>query len=978
MRGDTPPATATNEDELLALANTGRLFEIYKDRPDEEKIAIVSRLANLPETDTSASSYERGPIMQALKLVMTLDSLDLRGARVVLGFAATSARFRWYLDFPGLVRFMERQPKGTYHDDELRHLFEHVKRGEWWYRRLDGLDITRRLQATLGIPEREAISLANATANDAELDTWMDTWVGAWMQLADAVRTANDDITSALRALSRDAIVAAAANPEAARGRNLMNLEEAGGEALFRERRPEFCSGQKELRTFDRAWLADMREQEAAWRKLGPMPDWSRSGIPGLTGLSAIRVGPEQTLVEFLRTLCSAIPGAAWTKRAAALAAGPQGATIRRAITEWLGRLEVSGLQARARLWAATANYRRFRERMLANRRVTDSAATAALLAFFDADAPWSVFDDGRFYVVGYRYDPGMLSEVAALLVRSTAWMLASWRDAETAATLRRTIELTLLKPDDRGIQEYRSLAAANACILALGTMATPEAIQALGRIRLAVRDRRVLKQIDKAMELAARSGGMSVADIEELAVPTFELDAVGAKAVMLGELTVTLRVESTTAVKVVLSGADGTVVKALPASIRADPATSAELKRLKATAKSVAQALPVHRQRIELLYLTRRTWPFAVWRERFLDHPLVGTLARRLIWTVTNADGKDRSLIWQDDRLVDAAGTPAGLRDDDVVALWHPLDASADEVAAWQAYLMRQRVVQPFKQAHREIYPLTKAERSTGAYSNRFAGHILRQHQAVTLARLRGWRATFLLGGRPSEEPCLHIPASDLAAELWIAPAGDQFAEDVRDQAYSFISTDRVRFRRLGANGMLGDPVALDTVPPRVFSEVMRDADLFVGVASIGNDPTWIDAGADAAHPAAWRHTAARDYWTRHSMAELDVAGESRKNFLAGLIPSLAIAGCCTLTDRHLEVRGNLRTYRIHLGSGNILMEANRYLCVVPESRKENAADFFLPFEGDRMLSIILSKALMLAADDKITDPGIVSQLRS
>jgi hypothetical protein len=28
-------------------------------------------------------------------------------------------------------------------------------------------------------------------------------------------------------------------------------------------------------------------------------------------------------------------------------------------------------------------------------------------------------------------------------------------------------------------------------------------------------------------------------------------------------------------------------------------------------------------------------------------------------------------------------------------------------------------------------------------------------------------------------------------------------------------------------------------------------------------------------------------------------------------------------------------------------------------------------------MLSLILSKALMLAADDKITDPGILAQLR-
>ena len=34
------------------------------------------------------------------------------------------------------------------------------------------------------------------------------------------------------------------------------------------------------------------------------------------------------------------------------------------------------------------------------------------------------------------------------------------------------------------------------------------------------------------------------------------------------------------------------------------------------------------------------------------------------------------------------------------------------------------------------------------------------------------------------------------------------------------------------------------------------------------------------------------------------------------------------------------------------------------------------LPFEGDRMLAVILSKAMLLAKDTEITDPTIVSQL--
>jgi hypothetical protein len=90
-----------------------------------------------------------------------------------------------------------------------------------------------------------------------------------------------------------------------------------------------------------------------------------------------------------------------------------------------------------------------------------------------------------------------------------------------------------------------------------------------------------------------------------------------------------------------------------------------------------------------------------------------------------------------------------------------------------------------------------------------------------------------------------------------------------------------------------------------------------------------------------------------------------------------LKIAARCSFADRFLVVRGDLRTYKIHLGSGNILMEPNdQYLCIVPGSNPEGDSKVFLPFEGDRTLSVILSKAFLLAADTKITDPSITFQI--
>ncbi|MDH6142458.1 hypothetical protein P3T35_004480 [Kitasatospora sp. GP30] len=68
---------------------------------------------------------------------------------------------------------------------------------------------------------------------------------------------------------------------------------------------------------------------------------------------------------------------------------------------------------------------------------------------------------------------------------------------------------------------------------------------------------------------------------------------------------------------------------------------------------------------------------------------------------------------------------------------------------------------------------------------------------------------------------------------------------------------------------------------------------------------------------------------------------------------------------------------YKIHLGSGNILVSPNdQYLCIVPKANPAAQQTGCLPFEGDRMLAVVLSKAMLPADDTKITDPTILSQL--
>jgi hypothetical protein len=371
-----------------------------------------------------------------------------------------------------------------------------------------------------------------------------------------------------------------------------------------------------------------------------------------------------------------------------------------------------------------------------------------------------------------------------------------------------------------------------------------------------------------------------------------------------------------------------------------------------------------------------------ADWRERHLDHPLVGVIARRLIWTFT--EGKtSRDAVHHDGQFVDRDGRelePPG--PSATVALWHPIGRPVEEVIAWRDLLERLGVKQPFKQAHREVYLLTDAERRTGTYSNRFAAHILKQHQFHALCAARGWKNRLRLGVDDSYPPATRpLPEWGLRAEFWIEGIGDEYTESY---AYLYLSTDQVRFYPADAAQAMAHasgrgyhlwnaedrPIPLEEVPPLVFSEVMRDVDLFVGVASVGNDPSWADGGPGGRH---------RDYWERFSFGTLSATAQTRKAALERIVPRLRIADRCRFTDKFLVVRGDLRTYKIHLGSGNILMEPNdQYLCIVPKQAASAGPGekVFLPFEGDAVLSVVLSKALMLADDRKIKDETITRQI--
>jgi hypothetical protein len=527
------------------------------------------------------------------------------------------------------------------------------------------------------------------------------------------------------------------------------------------------------------------------------------------------------------------------------------------------------------------------------------------------------------------------LTDNNANLVRGALWAVPMVRPDWAQGLLDRLVERGLL----------HSTKVANACVYALGQLATPQAIAALSTLHTSVKDRGFQKQVQAALDAAAGSVGVSSTQLLEKAVPTHGLDAEGRREISVGSWTARLRVEPATVITQWV-GADGEAQRTTPAAAKEAP----ELREVRAAAKELRKALAAERSRVESLLADDLAWSLDEWRSAYAEHPLVGVLAGGLFWRF---DG--------DVALGGEAPTQAK-----EVRLWHPALSSPEEVRRLRQSLVDGELVQPFKQAYREIYLLAPAERETGVYSNRFASHVLRYPQTYALLKERGWGGGALGPWDGGYETTVFREFRDhgLRAEWWLENA--DVGEWTGGALANLATTDQVRFAPLKGRGR--DPIPLEDVPPLVFSEAMRDIDLFVGVSSIGADPAWSDRGIDRFDT----------YWNVFSFGELDEAARVRRDVLAELIPKLRISDRLELGDRFLRVRGDLGTYKIHLRSGNILMEPNdQYLCIVPALGAERPIKrLYLPFEDDGRLNVILSKAFLLAGDSKIDDPTIRAQL--
>jgi len=178
------------------------------------------------------------------------------------------------------------------------------------------------------------------------------------------------------------------------------------------------------------------------------------------------------------------------------------------------------------------------------------------------------------------------------------------------------------------------------------------------------------------------------------------------------------------------------------------------------------------------------------------------------------------------------------------------------------------------------------------------------------------------------------------------------------------FITSDQVRFYREGKE------ISLDDVPAIVYSEVMRDVDLFTSVCALGDDEGWTDQG----ERGIGLFTETFDPDQQSAVIAL------RSDLLGRVLPRTPIADRCKIVKGVLEVRGQLGTYRIFLnwGIAMLMTESKPRWLRIPQ-KVLNAVELGLqdlPLDLDHRTEMILRKAYVLANDWNINSPELIQQL--
>jgi hypothetical protein len=363
--------------------------------------------------------------------------------------------------------------------------------------------------------------------------------------------------------------------------------------------------------------------------------------------------------------------------------------------------------------------------------------------------------------------------------------------------------------------------------------------------------------------------------------------------------------------------------VKAVPAKIKKEKA----ILELLEYRKTMREQWTRSRKGLEESMIRGDEFLFAEMQNLF-EHPVISKHLEKLVF-ISN----DNQIgFYVDGNLISALGEVLYLNEKQTFRIAHCFDLHKNNVwIDFQSYCFDNKLQQPFKQVFRELYIPTADELSEKAISRRYAGHQVHPKQTLALLKNRGWKVDYEEGlQKVFHKEGYQVKMYALAD--WFSPA------DVESPTLETIEFHSLKEYK---------NIPFEDINPRIFSEVMRDIDLVVSVAHVGGvDP-------EASHSSI----------------------EMRAVLLRETLRLFKIKNV-EIKEKHALIKGELASYSVHLGSAVVHQMPGKYLSILPV-HSQHRGRLFLPFaDEDPKSAEVMSKVLLLAKDNEIQDPTILTQI--
>lgn len=461
--------------------------------------------------------------------------------------------------------------------------------------------------------------------------------------------------------------------------------------------------------------------------------------------------------------------------------------------------------------------------------------------------------------------------------------------------------------------------------------------ISKLVKLRQKATHKTAQRRIEKAIVDTANARGMTSNQLVEESVLDYGLSESGKVVLALPEAESEICLAYGGAAKISFRDNEGALIKSLPA--QTNEIYEEQLKEFILSHKQINADIKAINLRVENFYRTGYSLTYERWYQCYYDHPLVKRAVSGTLWLVGQV-GQHQTLIFHEGKLKNLLGEE--VLDIDPLAqirLWHPL-YNGYELNDWKRFLVAHKINQPFPQVHREIYLFAEAQ---GEHAF-FVGHILNKDQLAKLAKSKGWSVSALTGYSD-----FHIKNRLPEFSMEVRLDVDEVSLGQRSKIYGSLHVQLLQLQ-FSSNGESLPPHQLDSV---LFSELMRDIDLFVSVCSIGNDLSWLQSEVDQA----------KKYVAAYSEVDLSGISRIRCDLIKTILSGLKLSADISVKDNFIYVKGESDTYRIHMRSGHVISQSsNAYLPLELKPKRISLKKLFLPEDQDSFLTDVISKSLHLA----------------